>query len=148
MAQETNRPKITALAQPGAMNAVLNSNDLRRVGLTPSVEQPRINIYQENVTASWSTRNGGRGDVELDLSDAGSEDPATVVRSIIEEAGSQPEPVQVAGAAEAYLTQTEDAANITACRGRIVIDLFIPAGPQAAQQVVQLAGLVAQRLAA
>jgi hypothetical protein len=141
---------IRALLAPGAMNAVLNANDLRAVGLQPSVEQPKLNSYEENVYATWLTRNGGRGDVELDLMDAGTEDPAAVVRSVLAEAGGDGEPtqVQLVGAEDAYFTQTEESAGITARRGTLVIALDIPGGPQSAQQVYQLAGLVVQRLAA
>lgn len=142
---------IRVLLAPGAMNAVLNANDLRAVGLQPSVEEPKLNAYEENVYATWVViQNGGRGDVELDLTDAGTEDPAAVVRSVVADAprDGDPTPVQLAGAEEAYLTQSEESAGITARRGTLVIALDIPAGPQAAQQVYQLAGLVVQRLAA
>ena len=132
------------------MNGVLNANDLRAVGLQPSVEQPKLNSYEENVYATWLTRHGGRGDVELDLTDAGTEDPAAVVKAVLAEAAGDgdPTPVQLVGAEEAYLTQGEESAGITARRGTLVIALDIPAGPQAAQQVYRLAGLVMQRLAA
>jgi hypothetical protein len=140
---------LNALLAPGAMNRVLGAIDLRSVGLQPLAEQPAVGgDAEEMIVASWPTGGGGRGDVELDLIDAHADDAAEVVATCLSEGGGQPSPVQIDGAEEAYVAQTRDEAGVTARQGALIIVLSIPPGPQAAQQVIHLAGLVLQRLAA
>jgi len=125
---------------------MISAQDLRNVGLQPEWTEPQVKDGDGSLWISYTTRTGAAGGIEVGIQDGGA-DAEEIFRLDQLELGAQTKVfLSCADEAGVNVKGKGPAAALIFRRGTSVVVIRVPRGPNAAQQLTALAGLLIQRL--
>lgn len=152
-AQKKDTPAVPAKIEPSsgkAMCAALSVTDFVKAGVPMTAIADQSSDDETNAYCGFQGKNGG---AELDIFlPAGDTEVVAigVERTIYGEAGGRFQPVSVPGVDSAQINLSvpgkKPRAGVVVRRGLAVVSLYIPANPNAREQLLSLAQTVLSRL--
>jgi hypothetical protein len=136
------------LGSLGQMAQSLTLDDLRSVGLTPGLRQPRVYDDPDAITVirvfdlhPWdgSTRIG------FAVYDAAAH-PNNRLNMVVRRLPGRSEPTTLPGSETAFLVDGKQARSICVERGRLIFCITVPHSPDATAQLCRLAALILERV--